>query len=142
MKHLKPLPKNPLVQRMEDMQIPGMPNKKITRAYKMYQRALDRCAGDVTFPIVVPERTYTKGVKINSKGNFVKEKPKKAILDTPDVFDDPQFSQREVLEIIKDIRKVPHTREYLRPISDPHHGRHVFMVLVLIAALLFAVVVL
>lgn len=50
MKHLK---KHPKQQRMEDMTFPLVkPSRKALRSHKMYQKALDRCAGgSVTFPL-------------------------------------------------------------------------------------------
>lgn len=45
---MKPLPKHPKQQRMEDMTFPLLkPSKKIQREYKQYQKYIDVCVGDL-----------------------------------------------------------------------------------------------
>lgn len=121
MKTYKPLPKNPLVQRMEDMQIPGSVKK--TKAMYEWDKALEesrqgledqRCKSCRVYPGSSHKENCSELLRIRTKA--YKEYKRKS--------------------------EAPHTREYLRPISDPHHGRHVFMVLVLIVAVVIAVVVL
>lgn len=140
MKRYKPLPQNPLVQRMEDMQIPGMKKKGKTKFVNIKKEDM---AGEYNF---VPPELGSELTLNKLEAQFRKAFNKRSDLDADELFESGKkwFDRKmaRIDEILKDNDKVPHTREYLRPISDPHHNRHMFIKFVLLLAIMYCVTVL
>lgn len=143
MKTYKPLPKNPLVQRMEDVHIPGMKKKAKHNklVHKDTQAVFDELPKDVQKEMLEMVKAIRKDMD-NREGRATKLKREHERLEysieKPNVvvkFDVPPAPYRNDKVIWEG-------REWLRSVNDPHHGRHVMIVLVLIVALLFAGIVL